>query len=278
MGRNKYTITQCCNKYALITDKTQFSESYKTFGHNDYYVGEFLKALRDKPKYLAKLVVRSEKYSATNAIPLINGVDNKYFTTQQLIPIMFRSLYGNCILKKDENLCLDLLKHLIELQFGNGETSSSNSLIDLNANVDLRRLIRKQSCSFNILFKLYTSFTYSAQLFLAAALYDPITQILTGEWFLDIDPDKALARFSAEEIASKFGQPNTKEYKVKTQKYREKIVNELYNTTMSFIDSINANLFCFPSSLTWLVGQLFLIVSKSGSKNANKQDVNWRFL
>jgi hypothetical protein len=265
MGRNKYTITQCCNKYSLITDKTQFIESYKTFGHNDYYVGEFLKGLRDKPKYLSKLIVKSEKYSTTNAIPLINGVDNKYFSTQQLIPIVFRSLYGNCILKKDENLCLDLLKHLIELQFGNGDpTSNSNSLIDLNANVDLRRLIRKQSCSF----------AYSAQLFLAAALYDPITQILTGEWFLDIDPDKALARFSAEEIANKFGQPNTKEYKAKTLKYREKIVNELYNITMSFIDSINANLFCFPSSLTWLVGQLFSIVGKSGPKNTNKLDVN----
>ena len=113
---------------------------------------------------------------------------------------------------------MELLKYLLEMQFGGGSTSngeqtiktsqSSPNLIDFNSanvnnNIDLRRLIRKQSCSFNILFKLFTSFSYSAQLFLTAALYEPITQILTGEWFLDTDPDKALARFTTEEITNR---------------------------------------------------------------------------
>ena len=223
LGRNKFTITQCCSKYALLTNKTQFTESYKVFGHNDYYVGEFLKALREKPVYLGNLIIKSEKYNSSSASTsqLINGVDNQFFTPQQLIPIVFRSLYGNVVLKKDEQICLELLKYLLEIQFGGGSSSddeqtiktsqSSPNLIDFNNpnqnnnnnnnnNIDLRRLIRKQSCSFNILFKLFTSFAYSTQLFLTAALYEPITQILTGEWFLDTDPDKALARFTTEEI------------------------------------------------------------------------------
>ena len=216
MGRNKFTITQCCSKYALLTNKTQFIESYKVFGHNDYYVGEFLKALREKTAYLGNLIIKSEKYnsSSSSTSQLIAGVDNQFFTPQQLIPIVFRSLYGNVILKRDELICMDLLKYLLEMQFGGGSgeqvirtSQSSPNLIDFNSsissnnnNIDLRRLIRKQSCSFNILFKLFTSFSYSAQLFLTAALYEPITQILTGEWFLDTDPEKALARFTTEEI------------------------------------------------------------------------------
>lgn len=205
-GRNKLTSHQLCTKFASLESRINFIESYKVLGHNDYYVAEFLKCLRDKPKHLALLIVKNEKQQI-NCL-----VDN-----QQLIPILFQSLYGNCVLVQDEYYCLQLLNHLIEIQFSQSGTadgsssssssSSTNNLISLldtaNANVDLRRLIRKQSCSFNILFKLYTSFSHSAQLFLTAALYEPITQILTDEWFLDVDPDKALARFSTEEIVNK---------------------------------------------------------------------------
>ncbi len=209
--------------------------------------------------------------SSTQLVP---GVDNQHFTAQQLVPICFQSLYGNCVLKQDEYICLQLLKNLMKLQFGVNDSSNGPN----TNNVDLRRLIRKQSCSFNILFKLYTSFAYSAQLFLTAALYEPITQILTDEWYLDIDSDKALARFTPDEIMNRFGHPTSKEYRAKTTKYREKIVAQLHSITMSFIDNINANLFCFPSSLSWLVSQLYQMVSKSSvgasaSATANQNEV-----
>ena len=79
---------------------------------------------------------------------------------------------------------------------------------------------------------------------------------------------------------TRFGHPSSKEYKIKTQKYREKIVNELYAMTMTFIDSINASIFCFPSSLTWLVSQLYAIVSKknNNNKSTNQADVKKTFL
>ena len=32
------------------------------------------------------------------------------------------------------------------------------------------------------------------------SLHEPITQILGDEWYLDVDPDKALGRFTQEEI------------------------------------------------------------------------------
>lgn len=278
-GRNKATPNQVCTKFSSITNKHQFIESYKILGHNDYYVGEFLKALREKPQYLAQLIVKSEKYISMTSL---NGIECQYYSAQHLIPIVFQSLYGNCILIQDEYYCLQLLKHLIEIQFSQSSETTANLFLNnegFNPSIDLRRLIRKQSCSFNILFKLYTSFSYSAQLYLITALYEPISQILTDEWFLDIDPDKALARFSNEELINKFGHPNSKEYKTKTQKYREKIVNLLYSNTILFIESINSSLYSFPTSLTWLVNQLFKLVSKNNPKTSQPdvslQILNW---
>lgn len=263
-GRNKSVKNQC-TKFSLITNNHQFVESYKVLGHNDYYISEFLKSLRDKPNYLANFIIKCEKLNSgsfLNTIEFIHGVDNQLFSPQFMIPIVFQSLYGNCVLVQDESLCLQLLKNLMEIQFCSDET--------LNTNIDLRKLIRKQSCSFNILFKMYTSFSYSAQLFLITALHEPINQILTDEWFLDIDPEKALARFSTEELTNKFGQPNSKEYKLKTQKYREKIVNLLYNNTIAFIESISSSLYAFPPAMTWLVNQLFKSVSKNSKQNSSE--------
>ncbi|RNA10285.1 GTPase-activating and VPS9 domain-containing 1-like isoform X1 [Brachionus plicatilis] len=261
-GRNK-SIKNQCKKFSLITNNHQFIESYKILSHFDYYVSEFLKSLRDKPQYLANLILKAEKINSgffLNSVEFIRGIDNQIFSSQNLIQIVFQSLYGNCVLVQDESLCLQLLKNLLKNQFCAEEAQ----------NVDLRKLIRKQSCSFNILFKTYTSFSHSAQLFLITALHEPINQILTDEWFLDIDPDKAMARFSAEERINKFGHPSTKEYKIKTQKYREKIVNLLYNTSMSFIDSISSSLYAFPPSMTWLVNQFFTLIGKTSRTNSTE--------
>lgn len=207
LGRNKFTTSQCCTKFALLANKTQFVESHKVLGYNDYLVAEFLKALREKPAFLAPLLIRSEKYTTPVAMnQLLSGLtDNQIFSTQQLVPIVFQSLYGNCILIQDEVLCLQLLKHVMDLQFGAEPTTTATSTPSSPPPaLDLRRLIRKQSCSFNVLFKFYISFSFSAQLFLTAALYDPISQMLTQEWYLDIDPDKALGRFTSEEFTRRY--------------------------------------------------------------------------
>lgn len=247
----------------MTTNNHQFIESYKILGHHDYYVSEFLKSLREKPHYLVNLILIAEKINSgffLNTVDFIRGIENQIFSPQNLIQIIFQSLYANCVLVQDESLCLQLLKNLLKNQFCSEEVQ----------NIDLRKLIRKQSCSFNILFKMYTSFSHSAQLFLITALHDPINQILTDEWFLDVDPDKAMARFSIEEKINKFGHPSTKEYKIKTQKYREKIVSLLHNTTMSFIESIISSLYAFPPSMSWLVYQLYTQISKNNRPNSTE--------
>lgn len=287
-GRNnKLSLAQVCSKFSMLNDQAQFTESHKVFGHNDYHVSEFFRQLRENPKHVADLIVKSEKCTQTAAAQLISGVDNQlYFSNQILIPILFQSVYGNCVLTDDETYCLQVLKNLIEIQFSSGSNTSTQSAgVFFNAhsataqpsdfysnNIDFRRLIRKHSCSFNVLFRFYTSFAFSTQLFLHTSLHEPITHILSDEWYLDIDPDKALGRFSQEEILSRFGQPNSKEYKLKTMKYREKIVNQLYSITCLFIESISSNIYCFPQSLTWLVNQLYRTVTRNfNSRNQNSQ-------
>lgn len=225
---------------------------------------------------------------------LIRGLDNHlFFSNRILIPMLFQSVYGNCVLNQDELYCLQVLKNLIEIQFSDNQASNTNSQLFFNSNtsqqsandfysnnIDLRKLIRKTSCSFNILFRYYTSFAFSTQLFLHTSLHEPITNLLNDEWYLDIDPDKALGRFSHEEIVNRFGQPNTKEYKLKTLKYRERIVNQLYSATVLFIESISANLFCFPQSLAWLVNQMYRTVTRSmnARNQTNQQDVKYLWL
>jgi hypothetical protein len=68
-----------------------------------------------------------------------------------------------------------------------------------------------------------------------------------------------------------FGDVNSKDYKIKFQKHREFIVNKLYTFTMAFIDSINSNLFCFPSSLGWLVSHVYNLLTKVSPKTSISQ-------
>lgn len=218
-SRTKQTPAQLCFKYSNITNKSKFIASHQLLSHNDYHVSEFLKCLREKPKHLASLIVKSEKCSSLASAQLITGIDNQYFSNQLIIPIIFQSLYANCVLIEDEIYCLQILKYLIELQFEPSHefsinNNSSSSLISLtqidnltnNFNVDLRRLIRKKSCSFNILFKHFTTFSFSTHLFLITALHEPIVNALTelsDEGFLDIDLDKAMSRFTNEEFINR---------------------------------------------------------------------------
>jgi hypothetical protein len=181
----------CHRSYSEITEKffsleeVTFVESHKVFGHNDYHVSEFMKSLRQNPQKVAELIVKSEKFMSQ----ITGGIEQPVsFSNQHFVAIVFQSIYGNCIFERDDNCCLKLLEYLIDIQF------SASDLIDV------RKLIRKQSCSFNILFNFYTTLTFSTQLFLHVSFHDQITQLLNDEWYLDIDEVQALNRFSKEEI------------------------------------------------------------------------------
>lgn len=64
-------------------------------------------------------------------------------------------------------------------------------------------------------------------------------------------------RLSQEERCKRFGIEGTDSYKEELKKHQEWAISNLVSITKVFISSIHDNLHCFPSSIWWLIGQIF---------------------
>lgn len=60
------------------------------------------------------------------------------------------------------------------------------------------------------------------------------------------------------------------EFNLTLQDYRKSIVEQLVAIASKFINSLNENLYCFPSSVCWLVRQIHALLS-AGSTLSEKQ-------
>lgn len=119
---------------------------------------------------------------------------------------------------------------------------------------------------------------HSARLFLISTLQGPIIKVIgSADIYLDADPDRAIMRFSAEEIKEKFGIPGTPEYDKKIAEYRSEVICTLVDFANAFILSLHENVFCFPSALGWLIWQIGKMMGKSfgdNSKEVTNQSIN----
>jgi hypothetical protein len=68
----------------------------------------------------------------------------------------------------------------------------------------------------------------------------------------------------------RFGQPNTRDYLDKIQKYRNVILTKLYTFTFTFVESLRNSLNFFPSSLSFLISQMFIILSQSNELSSRE--------
>jgi hypothetical protein len=127
------------------------------------------------------------------------------------------AVFGNVVLHEDENLAMQMIKSLAELQLANSD--------------DPRRLIRKGTYSFRLMFLQLFDCLFSAKLFLTAALHEAVMKLMMeDEWFYDIDPGKAFVRFPTAERQKRFGKEGTQQYEEKCREYRKFIVGaELYD-------------------------------------------------
>ena len=233
------TITpETCYKQLNALEQINFLQSYLLLSYHESKIGEFLRSLSENPKLVA--------FCLTKCLPEL---------VTNLSSLIFNSLYGNAILPDDEHCILYLLKHLIHMQV----IPSKNP----------RQLLRKGSCAFSVLFKLYTESMFSAKLFLTAALHKPIMQLLMeDEWFYDIDPVRALHRFPSAEKIRRFGSPNSPSYSLKVNEYRELMISKLFAIADRFIVSLRNSMYCFPPALAWIISELFHSVSKTGNIDA----------
>ncbi|KFU90501.1 GTPase-activating protein and VPS9 domain-containing protein 1 [Chaetura pelagica] len=224
---------ECC-QHAKILEDTQFVDGYKQLGFQETVYGEFLNRLRENPRLIASCLVAGEKLNQDN--------------TQSVIHTVFTSIYGNCIMQEDESYLLQVLRYLIEFELKESDNP--------------RRLLRRGTCAFSILFKLFSEGLFSAKLFLTATLHEPIMQLLVeDEDHLETDPNKLIERFSPVQQEKLFGEKGTEKFKQRVQEMVDSNEAKLVALVNKFIGYLKQNTYCFPHSLRWIVSQMYKTLS-----------------
>ncbi|KAH0615486.1 hypothetical protein JD844_004790, partial [Phrynosoma platyrhinos] len=224
---------ECC-QHAKVLEDTQFVDGYKQLGFQETAYGEFLNRLRENPRLIASCLVAGEKLNQEN--------------TQSVIHTVFTSIYGNCIMPEDESYLLQVLRYLIEFELKESDNP--------------RRLLRRGTCAFSILFKLFSEGLFSAKLFLTATLHEPIMQLLVeDEDHLETDPNKLIDRFSPSQQEKLFGEKGTEKFRQKVQEMVESNEAKLVALVNKFIGYLKQNTYCFPHSLRWIVSQMYKTLS-----------------
>uniref|UniRef100_A0A671RRT9 GTPase-activating protein and VPS9 domain-containing protein 1 n=1 Tax=Sinocyclocheilus anshuiensis TaxID=1608454 RepID=A0A671RRT9_9TELE len=225
---------ECC-QHAKFLEDTQFVDGYKTLGFQESIYGQFLGRLRENPRLVASCLVAGERLNHEH--------------TQGVIHTVFTSLYGNCIMQEDECYLLQVLRYLVEFELKESDNP--------------RRLLRRGTCAFSILFKLFTEGLYSAKLFLTATLHEPIMQLLVeDEDHLETDPAKLIERFTLAQQERLFGEKGTDEYRRKVQVAVEANEAKLVALVNTFIGYLKQNTYCFPQSLRWIVSQMYKTLAR----------------
>uniref|UniRef100_A0A3Q3R8R9 GTPase activating protein and VPS9 domains 1 n=1 Tax=Monopterus albus TaxID=43700 RepID=A0A3Q3R8R9_MONAL len=223
---------ECC-QHAKMLEDTQFVDGYKTLGFQETVYGEFLARLRENPRLVASCLVAGERLNQEH--------------TQGVIHTVFTSLYGNCIMQEDESYLLQVLRYLVEFELKESDNP--------------RRLLRRGTCAFSILFKLFSEGLYSAKLFLTATLHEPIMQLLVeDEDHLETDPAKVTERLTPAQ-RERFGEKGSEGYRQRVQAVVEANEAKLVALVNKFIGYLKQNTYCFPHSLRWIVSQMFKTLS-----------------
>ncbi|KAM6954701.1 GTPase-activating protein and VPS9 domain-containing protein 1 isoform 2-T2 [Aplochiton taeniatus] len=225
---------ECC-QHAKVLEDTQFLDGYKTLGFQESIYGEFLGRLRENPRLVASCLVAGERLNHEHTPGVVHAV--------------FTSLYGNCIMQEDESYLLQVLRYLVEFELKESDNP--------------RRLLRRGTCAFSLLFKLFSEGLYAAKLFLTATLHEPIMQLLVeDEDHLETDPSKVTERFTPAQQERLFGGEKSSEaYRQRVQAAVEANEVKLVALVNKFIGYLKQNTYCFPHSLRWIASQMYKTLS-----------------
>ncbi|XP_060810248.1 GTPase-activating protein and VPS9 domain-containing protein 1 [Amyelois transitella] len=215
-----------CQKASLL-ERTTFIDVYKVLKYKEASaLGELLGWLRESPHLMALCLLLGEEHMPPS-----------------LPSALVSGLYGSCRSPPDRTRLLAVIRSLIKHHM-----APSN---------DPAKLFRSGKCALSQLFAVFRDGHTPAKQFLVATLQGPVMAVMQeDEFFLDIDPDKAMERFSPADRLKKFGQPNSAEYAAKVARYRKWIVQSLYNLTSKFIASMREHWSNFPASIAWCVQQV----------------------
>ncbi|XP_037300253.1 receptor-mediated endocytosis protein 6 homolog isoform X2 [Manduca sexta] len=229
-----------CQRASLL-ERTTFVDAFKVLKYNEAIaLGELVGWLRDTPRLVALCLLLGEEHMPPS-----------------LPSTLVAGLYGSCRSANDRTRLLAVLRLLIKHQLA---TSS-----------DPRKLFRTGKCAFASMYAVFRDGHTPARQFLIAALHAPVMAVLhEDEFFLDIDPDKAMERFSAADRLKKFGQPNSADYASKVARYRKWTIQSLYNLTSKFIASLRENWPHFPATIAWIIQQIVHLL-KQHSRTSERE-------
>ncbi|XP_032515524.2 receptor-mediated endocytosis protein 6 homolog isoform X2 [Danaus plexippus] len=238
-SRSEAESVAACQKASLL-ENTTFIDAQKVLKYKEVQaLGELLGWLRNTPNLMALCLILGEDH-----MPL------------SLPSSLAAGLYGSCRSPSDRTRMLAVLRSLIKYQMA--------------PSADPRKVIRSNKSSLALLYSVFRDNHAPTRQFLRTVLRAPVLAVLTeDEFFLDVDPDKAMERFTPADRAKKFGQPNTTEYNTKVARYRKWTVQSLYNLTNKFIASLKENWSTFPSSIAWIVQQVVHLL-KQNSRSTDR--------
>ncbi|CAB3221593.1 unnamed protein product [Arctia plantaginis] len=229
-----------CQRASLL-ERAVFVDAYKVLKYKEVQaLGDLLGWLRDSPHLVALCLLLGEEH-----IP------------PSLPSALISGLYGSCRSTTDRTRFLAVVRSLIKHQMAVAS--------------DPRKLFRIGKCAFASLYAVYRDGHTPARQFLIAALQNPVMAVLSeDEFFLDIDPDKAMERFTSADRLKKFGQPNSTEYATKVSRYRKWTIQSLYNLTCKFIASLREHWPNFPATIAWIVQQMVHLL-KQHSRTSDRE-------
>ncbi|XP_041974424.1 receptor-mediated endocytosis protein 6 homolog isoform X2 [Aricia agestis] len=231
-SRSEPDSIAACQRASLL-ERATFVDAYKVLRYKDVIaVGELLGWLKDTPHLMALCLMLGEDQLPVNlASSLISG------------------LYGSCRFHDDRTRLLAVIRSLIKHQ--------------LAPSSDPRKLLRSNKCALAALYCAFRDSHSPARQWLVAVLQAPVMTVLQeDEFFLDIDPDKAMDRFTPSDRLKKFGAPTSPEYGAKTARYRRWAVQSLYNLTARFVVALRENWASFPAALAVILQQIVHILKQ----------------
>ena len=216
-------------------ESVNFVDSYKKLGSKDSLYSNLLTLLRKNPKLVAS-VLSSETAA------------NKLYSEMHQTVVC--SLYGDGLVPEDRVLLLQLIKELIALQ--------------VSASDQPRRLLRHGTCAFSRIVKMFQESLSSAKLFLISSLRDAVISVLAeDDLYLDVDVERAVARFPSEERNRHFGHEGSPGYQDKLLAYKSFATEKLQSLVGKFVKGIQSSMFCFPEHLRWVIRELFAVLTAS---------------
>lgn len=219
-----------------VLDSIVFIDSHKRLGNFNSKYSILLQSLRKDPKLVARCLVELPQNSRN---------------ISKIVQIIVSALFGDCLVSEDRQLALQFLKELIDRQLATNENP--------------RRLLRHGTCAFSRVYQLFLGSLAETRLFLVSALKEAIISVLAeDDLYLDIEVERAVVRFPAEERLRHFGREGSPDYSERLKRYRTWAVDKLSGLVMKFIEGIKESVFCFPESLCLVVKQLSEALTRSG--------------